>query len=201
MGSDYKAPSPGWGKPYRTHKKAADRKTDPLPVALSQCPCPDFLHLVSSELRPPPLGCSQRPVGGVGTAARFCSTAGSIPEEGSGRWEWVQGAVRVQNSGPEFSEGVQGGFQGPDPGSVELGRAAQDEGSILVSLDASSASASSGASEREGSAWPAGLRLTGRSGWRPACLWWGRTSWLRQRGAAAAAGSENRCPAGRAPNE
>lgn len=82
LGSDYKGPSPGWGKPYRTHKRTADR-----PFAICQVPVslPGFLHRVSSELRPPPLGCSQRPVGGVGKAARFCSMAGSIPEEGTGR--------------------------------------------------------------------------------------------------------------------
>lgn len=78
--------------------------------------------------------------------------AGSIPEEGMGRGCWIQGEVRVQNPGPESSEGIKGGFQGPDAGSVEPGRAAQDEGSILVSQGASIASASSGASEREGSA-------------------------------------------------
>lgn len=37
LGSDYKAASPGWGKPYRTHKKAADRQS------LCQLPCPRVL--------------------------------------------------------------------------------------------------------------------------------------------------------------
>lgn len=48
----------------------------------------------------------------------------------------IQGGVREESPGPESSEGVQGGFQGPDLRSVEPGRAAQDEGSILVSLSA-----------------------------------------------------------------
>lgn len=71
--------------------------------------------------------------------------AGSIPEEGTGRrggsrvgsGRRIQGGVRVESPGPESSEGVQGGFRSPDPGSVEPGRAAQDEGSILMSLSAS----------------------------------------------------------------
>lgn len=59
--------------------------------------------------------------------------AGSIPEEGT-----RVSRERDPGRGPgrEFWALVQrrGGFQGRSPGSVEPGRAAQDEGGILASL-------------------------------------------------------------------
>lgn len=168
--------------------------------------CPVYEARGSSGLRPPPLGCSQRPVGGAGEPAGFCSMAGSIPEEGTrrsrvGTGKRIQGGVPGEGPGPGSKDRAQGGLQGRGPGSVEPGRATQDEGGILASLRASIASAGPGPSKRaseRGRVDSGGLRLTGRSGWRTGCRCRGLTSSLLRR---RTAGAENRCLAGPAPNE
>lgn len=141
LGSDYKARSPGWGKPCRTHKRTEDRPLCQLPSA--RVPCPD--SYIKS-----PQNCGRRPWDAArgrweeparrpgsaawrGASLRRAPGMGVLSRVGSRKG--ILGGVLGENPGPESSGGVQGGFQGLDPGSVEPGRAAPDEGSILVSLE------------------------------------------------------------------
>lgn len=110
------------------------RRTDPFPVTPSHCPRP-------ASQTEPPQDCGRRPWdaarGRWEEPARrpgCCSMAWSIlekgtrgvhgwgQEKGSRTGPWRQSWARVQKTG------VQGGSQGRGPGSVEPGRAAQDEG-------------------------------------------------------------------------
>lgn len=193
-------PAGGWAQTIRRRAWGGASpvgRTDPLPVALPQSPRP-------ASYTESPQDCGRRPWDAArgrweeparrpGSAAwrgaslrRARGGPGWGPGRGPGRefWVWVQG-------------GGPGQVEGRNTGSVEPGRAAQDESSILRSLSTSIASAGSRASERERVGLP-GLRLTGRSGWRKVCRWRGLTCCLRRQ---AAAGAENRCPAGPAPNE